>query len=79
MPSDGKITASREDARFQADLLDFSKRASSSKGGANKYALVVTDLFTKEAWVEKMQDKSDAETKNAMRKIIGNNNNRTNE
>jgi hypothetical protein len=29
LPSDGKITASRMDSRFQADLLDFSKRASS--------------------------------------------------
>ena len=72
LPSDGKITSSREDMRFQADLLDFSKRAS-SKG--SKYALVVTDLFTKEAWVEKMSDKTDAEAKDAMRKIIQNNNN----
>ena len=72
LPSDGKITASRSDSRFQADLLDFSKRASSK---VSKYALVVTDLFTKEAWIEKMQDKTDAETKSAMRKIIHNNDN----
>ena len=26
LPSDGKVTASREDMRFQADLMDFSKR-----------------------------------------------------
>ena len=71
LPSDGKITSSREDMRFQADLLDFSKRAS-SKG--SKYALVVTDLFTKEAWVEQMQDKTDAQAKDAMRKIIQNSN-----
>ena len=29
LPSDGKVTASREDMRFQVDLLDFSRRASS--------------------------------------------------
>ena len=73
LPSDGKVTASREDMRAQADLLDFSKRASSQRDGAAKYALIVTDLFTKEAWVEVMQDKSDAETKDAMRKVLSSN------
>jgi glycerol kinase len=68
--SDGKVTASREDMRFQADLLDFSERATSQRSGAAKYALTVTDLFTKEIWVEVMPNKTNAETKNAMRKII---------
>ena len=27
LPSDGKVTATREDMRWQVDLLDFSKRA----------------------------------------------------
>ena len=74
LPSDGKVTASREDMRFQADLLDFSKRASSQEGG-EKYALVVTNLFTKEAWVERMTEKTDAEAKSAMRKILAQNDN----
>ena len=56
LPSDGKVTASRKDMRAQADLLDFSKRASSQRDGAAKYALVVVDVFTKELWVEVMQD-----------------------
>ena len=73
LPSNGKVTASREDVRFQADLLDFSKRASSKRDGAAKYALTVTDLFTKEVWVEPMMGKTDAETKDAMRKIIASN------
>mgnify|MGYP000019669810 FL=1 len=73
MKSNGKITASREDMRFQADLLDFSKRGSSQRSGAHKYALTVTDLFTKEAFVEPMLGKTDAETKDAMRKIIATN------
>ena len=73
LPSDGKKSASREDMRCQADLLDFSKRPSSQRGRASKYALVVTDVFTKEAWVEKMRDKADAEAKNATRKIIASN------
>jgi glycerol kinase len=56
--SDGKVTASREDMRFQADLLDFAKREASQRGGAAKYALTVTDLFTKEVWVEVMPNKT---------------------
>ena len=70
LPSDGKVTASREDMRAQADVLDFSKRASSQRDGAAKYALVVVDVFTREAWVEVMQDKTDAQTRDAMRKIL---------
>ena len=70
LPSDGKVTASREDMRAQADLLDLSKRASSQRDGAAKYALVVVDVFTKELWVEVMQGKTDAETRDAMRKIL---------
>ena len=70
LPSDGKVTASREDMRAQADVLDFSKRASSQRDGAAKYALTAIDVFTKELWVEVMQDKTDAETRNAMRKIL---------
>ena len=73
LPSDGKVTASREDMRFQADLLDFSKRASSKRHGAAKYALTVTDVFSKEVWVEPMMGKTDAETKSAMVRIIASN------
>ena len=32
LPSDGKVTASREDSRFQLDLLDFSKRIKQPSG-----------------------------------------------
>ena len=70
LPSDGKVTATREDMRWHVDLLDFSKRASSQRGGANKYALVATDVFTKEAWVEPMMGKTDHAAKEAIRKVF---------
>ena len=70
LPSDGKVTASRAGMRWQVDLLDFSKRASSQRGGASKYALTVIDVYSKEAWVETMLDKTDQAAKKAMRKIV---------
>ena len=73
LPSDGKVTASREDMRWQADLMDMSKRASSKRDGAAKYALMVTDVFSKEVFVETMMEKTDAEAKPAMRKILNSN------
>ena len=73
LPSDGKVAASRSDTRFQVDLLDFSRRASSQRGGASKYALTCVDVFSKEGWVEVMGDKTDAAAKEAMRKVIRSN------
>ena len=35
LPSDGVVTASREDSRWQLDLLDFSKRK--KQPGGHKY------------------------------------------
>ena len=70
IPSLGKVTASRADMRFQVDLLDFSKRASSQQGGASKYALTAIDVYSREGWVELMRDKTDAAAKEAMRKVI---------
>ena len=45
LPSDGKVTASREDMRWQGDLIDFSKRPKQPSG--HKYAMVVTDVHTR--------------------------------
>ncbi len=73
LPSDGKISAKRMDMRWMADLMDQSKRASSMRPGAAKYAMVVVDVFSRKVFVEAMTQKSDAEAKSAMRKILHSN------
>ena len=42
LPSDGRVTASREDMRWQLDLLDFSKRK--KQPGGHKYVLTAVAL-----------------------------------
>ena len=73
LPSDGKVTAAREDSRWQLDLLDFSKRR--RQPGGHKYALTAIDVFSRFVWVEKLTDKTDAQVLAAYRRIIGRNNN----
>ena len=71
LPSDGKVTASREDMRFMADLMDFSKRR--QQPGGHKYALVVVDVFSKFVWIERLLDKESSTILQAYRKIIARN------
>ena len=73
LPSDGKVTASREDVRWQADLLDYSKKK--KQPGGFKYVLTVIDVFTRYVWTERITAKKDAKVLEAYRKIIGRNNN----
>jgi len=73
LPSDGKVTAAREDSRWQLDLLDFSKRR--RQPGGHKYVLTAIDVFSRFVWTEKLTDKTDAQTLGAYRRIIGRNNN----
>ena len=73
LPSDGKVTASREDVRWQADLLDYSKKK--KQPGGFKYVLTVIDVFSRYVWTEKLTAKKDAKVLEAYRKIIGRNNN----
>ena len=56
-----------------ADLMDMSKRASSLRPGAAKYAMVVVDVFSKEVFTEAMTQKSDSQAASAMRKILHSN------
>ena len=73
LPSDGVVTASREDSRWQLDLIDFSKRK--KQPGNHKYALVAVDVFSRFVWMEKLKEKTDAETLAAYRRIISRNRN----
>ena len=73
LPSDGKVTASREDSRWQGDLIDFSKRPKQPTG--HKYAMVVTDVLSRFQWLEPMKDKTDAEALRAYRRVVARNSN----
>jgi hypothetical protein len=73
LPSDGRVSASRLGMRWMADLMDQSKRASSLRPGAAKYAMVVVDVFSREVFVEAMTQKSDTQAASAMRKILHSN------
>ena len=73
LPSDGKVSATREDMRWMGDLIDFSKRPRQASG--HKYAMVVTDVHTRFQWLEPMKDKSDAEALRAYRRIVASNDN----
>ena len=73
LPSDGKVTASREDIRWQLDLMDFSKRT--KQPGGHKYVLTALDVFSRFLYQVKITEKTDAQVLAAYRKIIGQNHN----
>ena len=73
LPSDGRVTAAREDSRWQLDLLDFSKRR--QQPGGHKYALTVVDVFSRYLWAERMTEKSPEAALAAYRRIIASNRN----
>ena len=74
LKSDGHITASRDDARWMVDLIDFSKRR--TQEGGWRFVLVVTDVHSRYTWTERLKTKEATETLTAFRKIVRNNGNR---
>ena len=74
LPSDGRVTSTGEDRRWQLDLLDFSKRR--KQPGGHKYALTVVDVFTRYLWAERMTEKTPEAALAAYRKVIRKNGNR---
>ena len=74
LPSDGKVTAAKEDSRWQLDLLDFSKRR--QQPGGHKYVLTVVDVFSRYLWAERMVEKTPQAALSAYRKVISQNNNK---
>ena len=72
IPSDGKIMGgSREDMRFQMDIIDFSKKISRLTG--NKYVLVAVDNYNRQAFTQPMKSKSADATLTAFRRIVSQN------
>lgn len=67
--SQGKVTATNVDDRWQADVIDFKQMdASQNKGFKN--VLVVVDVFSRFAWAVPMQSKSQEDTIQAFEKIL---------
>ena len=62
----GKSAAEGPNDRLQADLVDFSQNTR----GANKYGLVVTDVFTREVATEALPDKRAETVTRAAAEII---------
>ena len=62
----GKSAAEGPNDRLQADLIDFSVNTR----GANKYGLIVSDVFTREAVTKALPDKKTETVSAAAREII---------
>ena len=67
--SDGRVTASRENEIFQADLIDYSKRTGPLQGG-HRFILTVVDVFSRRLWVEPLGSKQPAEVVKALERIL---------
>ena len=64
--SDGRVTASRENEIFQADLIDYSKRTAEG----HRFILTVVDVFSRRLWVEPLASKQPAEVVKALERIL---------
>ena len=54
--SDGAIASTREDVRWMADTIDFSKRAKQKSGA--QYILTVIDVFSRKLYAEPQENKT---------------------
>ena len=67
--SEGKSAAENPGSRLQADLMDFSKNADGGANAQHKYALQVSDVFTRKTYTEPLKSKTATEVDAAMAKI----------
>jgi len=65
----GKSAAEGPGERLQADLIDLSNNAGASRGD-HKYALVVSDVWSRKAWTAPLRYKEAATVNVAMRRIM---------
>jgi len=68
--SEGRSAAEGPGSRLQADLMDFNQNADGSENNEHKYALQVSDVFTRKAYTEPLKGKSAVQVDSAMRKIL---------
>ena len=71
LPSDGKIAASRSGIRLMADLISFVGRKKQPEEW--KYVLIVVDVFSRRAFVEKLRDNQSNTVLAAFRRIVSRN------
>ena len=69
-PSRGKTASEDIDARFQMDLIDLHNDAAFDKLGANKFILVLVNVFTREVYAEALAKKEPSAVKPALQKIL---------
>jgi hypothetical protein len=67
--SQGKSAAEGPGSRLQADLMDFSQNTHGHENDQHRYALQVSDVFTREAYTEPLKGKTAIQVDSAMRKI----------
>ena len=67
--STGKVTSSRLDDRWQADVIDF-KQMDADKNKGMRNALVVVDVFSRFVWAVALPDKTPEEVTKAFRGIL---------
>jgi len=69
-PSRGKAASEDIDARFQMDLIDLHNDAAFDKLGANKFILILVNVFTREVYAEALAKKEPSAVKPALEKIL---------
>ena len=67
--SDGKVTSSSLDGRWQIDLIDF-KQLDATKNDGHKNVLVVTDVFSRFVWAVPLKDKAQNTVTTAFKGIL---------
>jgi hypothetical protein len=65
----GHSAAEGPHVRLQADLMDFSQNTHGHHNDQHRYALQVSDVFTRKAYTEPLKGKSAIQVDTAMRKI----------
>ena len=74
-PLTGKVASHYQNYEWQADLIDWSTAPSSkdnslSGKGADRFILVVQDVFSRKIWAEALATKQPAEVLRAFKRVI---------
>ena len=66
----GHSAAEGPGSRLQADLMDFSQNTHGHQNNQHRYALQVSDVFTRKAYTEPLKGKNAIQVDSAMRHIL---------
>ena len=66
----GHSAAEAPGSRLQADLMDFSQNTHGHHNDQHRYALQVSDVFTRKAYTEPLKGKNAIQVDSAMRKLL---------